>query len=618
MNLFLFITKQFIVYLLFILSFLGLGRLILKQFKVEFESKLSEFFYASCIGIAICILFIFALSLMGLIYKQTLLILLCGLIGIKGYKPSKKDLYVLLGIFALTIPIFYLNCYPPINWDSYIYHLPHAQALLDNHKLTFNPILNRYPIFPLNAELLFTLGLSINLNSASLICLSSLLIIIIGCYEYVQKRYSTSTAIITILLLLSNTIIITAATECWVDIILTLFITASILAVIDYFDNNKEKKYFYISAAMLGIAIGIKCIALVFGPIIGLIIIYKTKNYKLVLKYASVVLILGGFWYLRNIYYTGNPVWPFLYKIFPNYTLWSVKDYANQFADFSANSINKGLINFLTLPAFFIKNEYDLAKSINSSLICWIGFIIYCLSLLKKDKTIKKEILLILSITIFSIIWFLSIGEARYYMPIFPTLCILSAIGLIKLASLINNNKLYKAIIICTYLILTCSYLNCIRLKLLTYCQLPPSTQIEIKSFNDKFFVGHKQMDTIMNAKGKTYGLMAENLGYLSKGKVIGDLYGAVRFDDVIKRLASPDKLYYFLRKLNVDYLLINKTRFINVYDFENQEKQYKNKLIKYYIDFHCFQYFYYGKIKLNNHFVKVYEDSSEVLYKLK
>src|SRR5690606_27534638 len=70
---------------------------------------------------------------------------------------------------------------------------------------------------------------------------------------------------------------------------------------------------------------------------------------KPIVVFALIALLSGGGWYMRNIFWTGNPVYPFAYEIFggKGWTLEMAKNYA---LDQAAFGFGRGVLDFLLLP----------------------------------------------------------------------------------------------------------------------------------------------------------------------------------------------------------------------------------------------------------------------------
>jgi hypothetical protein len=583
--LFLFI-KQIFISILFILIFFGWGRLLFKRLKPHFYSFSNEFFFSTVFGMAVCIIFISILSVIGLAYIPFILLLLLGLLGLKDLKHKKVSWLILL--FLLLLPAFLLTLYPPTLWDDIEYHLPIAQSILKYNQLKFDIYL-RFPVFPINGEMLFTMGLLAGPITAQLMSWISLFVLSVGCFSELERNHSRFESFLSSSLLLSNTILILYGTISYIDVILGVFITSSIIALFNFF-QKKYKFWLYTSALSLGIAIGIKYSALIFCLGLGIIFILRRQRLSLLAKYIVIVMIFGSFWYIRNIYYTGNPVWPFAGSLFGYSNIWSLSDYEGFFDSFfrESNILNKTFINFLNFPFFL--SDYGL------NLILWPGLLL-SLVLLYKNLHIQNLFIIFIIYTIF---WFSTANLARYYIPIIPIVSILSAIGYNHFFKHIKYKKI--RFVLLTILILMSLYYNYNYVfNEIKNNGLPPANFEETENYLSEKLPAYKATKIASELEGNTYSLFNENLYFYGKGKVIGDWIGRACYLKILGSYyeTDPDLLYSNLKELNVSYFLVNKNGI-------------KEQILNYDIAMENI-----AKIGSNYHFFKIYEDANAILYKL-
>lgn len=647
-ELFFLILKHIFIFIILFLSLCGLGKTLLKCLnRIDFSSSFEEIFFSAATGMLVSITVIIVLSLFSILYKPLVFLLIFwGITGIKNIKISAKDYFWFVLIFIMLFPIFCLTMYPPSSWDDISYHLPHAQSILLNHKLVLNELLCRYPLFPLNAEVLFSMGLSLGSLSVQLFPFIFMYTITIGCFSEIIKKFNNYSGLVVVGLLVSNPLMAYLASTCYIDLLIALFVTSSLIALCNWFES-KNKSWFYLSALLLGFAVGTKYSALLFCIIAATILIYR-KKYKLLLQYLAIIFISGSFWYLRNFYYTGNPFWPALGSIFGFGNLWTHSDYITQARDLAFQSYGKNIINIFFIPLLLAKSQ----EVFGLNLIIWPGVISTLFFIAKK----KRHLILLYSLLAYTVLWFISFAITRYYVPIVPVLCIISSLGLIsaikKLFPVIISKIIFLSIILYSLLILN----NYMLFKMNSFNTLPPSNNTQQENFLAEYIPEYKAGKVALKLKGKTYGLCTEKLIFWSNGRVIGDWYGKTSWYTVLDILDKPDKLYSHLRKLGVKNLLINKKRVIfeekpnninivfpnttitpdyinNIYNYEYTnnfdrfrlklgEKSkpriitFKNK--KYTFDYINGLFYYYKKIHLNRNFIKVYEDKNSILYKLK
>jgi len=578
MQLMLLFLKQSAIAILLILIFWGWGRIFLKRLSIQFHSTSEEFFFSSATGLAVVIFFVVLLSVVGIMYDLVILFFSIGLVGLRGLSIKDKFFKWLPLLFLLSLPLIFITLYPPIHWDDISYHLPIAQSILNNHSLQVNEYI-RYPVFPINGEMLFVIGLVNNPITAQLISWICLFILSIGVFSQVEKYYSGGWGVLGFSILMSNQILIFLGTICYIDIILSLFLLSGLIALSNYF-GDQIKYWAFLSAFFIGIAIGVKYTALIFCLIIGLILIIK-REWRVFPVYSMIVFIIGIPWYLRNYFYTGNPVWPFMSSIFGLGDIWNIDDYQGQFADFNNNGFSKTFLSLIKLPFYLSQSSEG-----GVNLIIWFGLLLALFFLPKKFK----EWSLIIVLLGYTLVWFASINLIRYYAPVVPLLSILSTLGYIYLIEQIYDKKL-KIFLLYGLVVVSLYYPYFEVFLKYNNNGLPPMNIVETNSFLASRLPTYNASIISANLQGMTYGLLNENMYFYGKGKIIGDWFGKARYSKVLSLINEPILLYNYLKyDLRVDNFLINKDRIDSSTDIKN----------------------------LGQKFIKIYDDDHAVVYKLK
>lgn len=569
---------QISIAIFFIMVFWGWGKLLLKKNVVPFHSQVGQFFIECIVGMSFSIIFIFLVGIAHMINIYTLSLLIIGLYGCRYIRITYKSLLKILLIFVTCVPFIYLTFYPPMKWDDISYHLPIADSILKNGSLSLLEDI-RYPTFPVFGEMLFVIGLFFNNITAQLMSWLALFFISIGCYTIVEKKFSPIAGALVVLLLLLNPAITTNAAVSYIDMILSLFVLASIYASINYYET-KNNSWLYILGFILGVCSGIKYTALLFPILIGIIMMFQ-KQWKSLLKLTIIVSSISLSWILRNIFYTSNPVWPFLSNIFGYSNIWSEQDYFLQFNEFSISGTDKSILGFFKIP-WYLSNQHT-TESI--SIILWIGLLLAIL-FVKKEKI---DLYLFYFFGVFTAFWFFSINLARYYFPIVPILCILSSIGYFYVYLQMQDKKLKIFLYGISMIYLLVSAYQTIDLyKFLK--GTPPITEASTRQYLTERIPTYKATEFASQLEGKTYGLLNENLYFYGKGKVIGDWFGRARYWLILDNINNPVLIFDNLKKLDVNYLLINKTR------LSNEQKTL---------------------LQLDGKFIKIYDDNNAVIYQL-
>ncbi len=253
-------------------------------------------------------------------------------------------LWMLLALFFLLNTI--LTFFPFTEWDAVAYHLPLAQWYATTHA-TAPPSFLFHAQFPQLAEVLFGIGFlfdfSVGSFFVSFILFSFHHLLFLSLYSFVRHFYGSLVALYTLAIFYTIPEISIFITNPYIDIItMTYQFLAFFFIFLLLFTSSKKKvAYSFILLAFLfsGITAGIKYTGLftVFFTLLIVLVYYfflhilldsmalkKKKHISSFLFFVFLALFLSSLFflpfYLKNYYYTNNPVWPFLTSVFTNST----------------------------------------------------------------------------------------------------------------------------------------------------------------------------------------------------------------------------------------------------------------------------------------------------------
>lgn len=239
-------------------------------------------------------------------------------------KLNVKTVSILL--FALFMSLFMSHLYEgittmPLEGDSLAYHIPIAQSVLTLK--IFDPVFY-LGFYPGNGEVILSVLLLLNLpvNIFNIIAWILLFVALIKLGRTFGLDFDTS-MIYSVFVSCVHGIIRWLNSQI-IDIWLGIFFVLS-LVILHTFTGRRRQ------FIMLGIAFGLTIGTKYSGPlfIVVLLIIYFNKIRKY-LSLVNVVLffiplsILGVSWYLRNIFITGNPIYPQSILFFKGMPSWSI------------------------------------------------------------------------------------------------------------------------------------------------------------------------------------------------------------------------------------------------------------------------------------------------------
>lgn len=311
---------------------------------------------------------------------------------------------------------------PVMAHDDIAYHLPYARFYLEQGGLAVNEFV-RYPLHTHNYNLLYSAALLRDgTTMAQWVHAVSGFLVMVGTWGLARHWFGWLAAVTATALLLFLQMFREGLGNAFVDLGLTLFFTASVVALVMWTQYRRDA-WLWLSAVFTGTMIGIKYLAIVFGGLLGLVVIWVTRNLRQVLVYAGIAALFGCFWYIRSMVISGNPVHPFASEIFGHY-IWTANDISSQWRELGSHGIDKTPLNFILLPWQLLTN--DGAFHEKPGLVGWlIGLFFVSLLVFRRWPRILRPLSLMgLAYLMF---WFGSSQVMRYMMPITPLLALAAA-----------------------------------------------------------------------------------------------------------------------------------------------------------------------------------------------
>lgn len=250
--------------------------------------------------------------------------------------PTLKDKSEMFLFFILTSIIFFyfINCLiPPFDWDVVSYHLPVVKEiasgkinfpLLQNNSYIsfFAPFSFFFGSLPYSIESYVSILYSLSGNDASshLIYLVNFVLFLYVVNALLNKFFKSNMITnlsIGILLSISHGTSIVLST----GLIDTNLLVYQFLTLFSALMINSKPKYIYLFIVFASYSIGQKYTSLfILFPTFIYVFISYIKNIELqkevgklipfLLKAILIFFVSGGFWYFKNIFLHGNPVYP--------------------------------------------------------------------------------------------------------------------------------------------------------------------------------------------------------------------------------------------------------------------------------------------------------------------
>jgi len=365
-----------------------------------------------------------------------------------SYNLLSAIICIAIGILLLIEIV--LNFTPPIDRDALIHHLAIPKLWLKNggfYEMKWAP----FSYYPMNVDLLYLIPLYFDQDFiAKFIHMGFGIGTALLIYHYLNKKISRIAGLLGILVFLSTPMIFRLSTEAYVDLGLTFFTTAAVLAFIRYRDGEyKEFKWLLLSSVAMGLALGTKYNALIawFFLSASIIFVYSRdtgeqwKAIKCGLIFFLISLLIFFPWLIKNTIFTGNPLYPLFQGLF-NITGVPAQEGSRSIVSGGTYSgifqireamYGESFWETLLIPIrYFFQGQDNNARYfdgvLNPVLIILSPFAFL-------NKAFSRDKLFFTSFAVFFILaaTFLDQTRIRYILPIVPILSMLSVMGLINI-----------------------------------------------------------------------------------------------------------------------------------------------------------------------------------------
>lgn len=228
---------------------------------------------------------------------------------------------------AVSFPLLLRPLQLPLEWDELMYHLPYARFWAQQGGLTVNEWL-RYPLFPYNMDLLYGAALVFDND-----VLPHLIHAFTGALTAVLT-FAVATRFMDWRVGLVAAILLLHATRwgwsnAYIDLGLMLFWSCAFTALALRHQLG-DRRFSYLAAFFAGVAVGVKYQGLFYLPVFVILALTVERRLAVINRALLIFLGVGGYWYLRNWFISGDPVHPIGGYLF-GFWLWSPGDLAAQF-----------------------------------------------------------------------------------------------------------------------------------------------------------------------------------------------------------------------------------------------------------------------------------------------
>lgn len=543
---------------------------------------------AGALGLGVIVQAMFVLGLVGLLDRTVVLAalvlghLLCRSTWHSAWhsawRARRRTWAASRGAWVLAAlafgPTFWLALYPPTGFDATVYHLPYARAFIESGALPFLPEL-RFPVFPQAGEMGFVLGFFLSGEVAAKL---TQLLAVVGTAgllgSWGARYFSREVGGWAAALWLGSPLVVVLATSAYVDATLTLFVTSAFFSW-QVWARTADRRWLRLAGIFSGLAASTKYLGLFFLAALVLWTLHHAeRGHKLrrAVELSVIALVVLAPWYLRIVYYTGNPVFPFYAPIFgesewatlhdENLALAARETAAGGWSVVTSQltRIVDGLGFLLAVPwtAVFERELFHRQAPISPFYLLLLPL---CGPFALFSAHTRRWLLLVAAYGLF---WLTTVRDLRFLVAVAPVLnlALAAAAGRAlgwrttpgpsrkRLAGLVAAALIAPGWLYAGYKISERGSL--------------PVTAGQREAYLARQVPGYQALLEIERAEGSRYAVYAlygENLRYYASGRFVGDWFGPASFRQLQPLLRDGRALYGELRDLGVCYLLIRRER---------------------------------------------------------
>lgn len=342
-------------------------------------------------------------------------------------------------------------------------------------------------------------------------------------------------------------------TWAYVDLAITFYITLALLTLLRY-RQSANKEWLYIFGFALGGALSIKYTALYAVVIFSLFILFILRDLKMrslteiakgLMVPMLIAFLVSCLWYVRNVIFTGNPLFPFLLNIIPTHNIgWDSERARNVLVMLGRyGGVDKTFFDYLITPIkLSLYAQYESDQFYQGI----IGpFFLLSLPLILAIKWVRREVWYLLGFSAaFYFFWLVSSQQIRYLLPIFPGLALAIVMGGEDLFNLMQDR--WKAIKYGLITIIMGAFIyNCFTIfqyfNTFKYPQLFFGKIIAADFLRDKFdyYRAYEYINGNTPPDSKVFLISLSNQPYYLERDHFGD---AVFEDYTLKKIVSESK----------------------------------------------------------------------------
>ena len=358
----------------------------------------------------------------------------------KNIWRTHRWLIVPLLAVAVFVLVNYLASFaPPTARDEISYHLPEARALVSSQSLDFlTNAKNFYTNLPLLLEVVYAWGILVSGYSlAHVMHYSIWLAFCLFIFGWLYEYFGRTTATWSIVGLFLLTQVVTTATSGLVDTAYMVLEIMSVCLFITWF-HSKQNTTLALAGIMIGFALSIKYSPLFTASLLAVFIAgvsFPRRQWRPFIWFVLPVVLVGGFWYIKNFIVYFNPTYPLLF----GHADYGEAEYLSLIAAIQDFVVPRTLWNYVQIPVTFYlawtKSDYPLLSLSYQPQSLIVLFSLASLPWLIALKRARLVVLILFSyMIVYSLYWFfIATHQVRFLDTITTVLLLLAVIAITRL-----------------------------------------------------------------------------------------------------------------------------------------------------------------------------------------
>lgn len=312
------------------------GRAISRLIGVDYSNLAEEASFCIGIGTGVIGLAVLGLGLIGLLSLAPVAVVLILLIAWsrmefrtminlvrRVWQKTKgdKQAQIIAGLFLLLgVLLAIRTATPPHAVDESIYHLAAPKSFIEQGRVY--PLLDSFSgNMPFLVHMIYAAFLLVKADIAAKLYSTFLaLMCSVALYGFCTRFLSRRIAILSMFGFFAAGLIVEVAVTARNDVTLAAMLFLAAYAMIVYLDTRK-RAWLWVSAITSGLSLGLKYSAFFGVGLIGLMLLIETlatkrESLSKVIRgaalYAGITIVVASPWYIKNLIWFSNPVYPYL------------------------------------------------------------------------------------------------------------------------------------------------------------------------------------------------------------------------------------------------------------------------------------------------------------------